>query len=87
MRHILQSTTLELFRNSTLKFIWAETSYLAEWLDDQGDVRARDTGKTWKELFREIVARKQLELVGGGWVQHDEALTTTYGESFFPFNN
>ena len=37
-----------------------------------------NNGKTlsWREVFQELVDSKQIELVHGGWVQHDEGLST-----------
>ena len=32
----------------------------------------------WFNILRRLLASKQLEFVGGGWVQHDEALVTPY---------
>lgn len=37
--------------------------------------KARDVA-TWREAFEELVSAAQMEVVHGGWVQHDEALST-----------
>lgn len=35
-----------------------------------------ETTLTWKEIILILIQRKQLEFVGGGLVEHDEALVT-----------
>eukprot|EP00516_Mucochytrium_quahogii_P001594 CAMPEP_0203752564 /NCGR_PEP_ID=MMETSP0098-20131031/6475_1 /ASSEMBLY_ACC=CAM_ASM_000208 /TAXON_ID=96639 /ORGANISM=" , Strain NY0313808BC1" /LENGTH=1279 /DNA_ID=CAMNT_0050642793 /DNA_START=152 /DNA_END=3988 /DNA_ORIENTATION=- len=50
------------------RFVWAETFYFRKWYDE---LNQRD-----KERVRRVVKDGQLEFVGGGIVEHDEALTT-----------
>ena len=52
-------------------FVWSETCFFARWYAEQS-ARKRDS-------VQQLVASGQLEFVGGGWVQHDEALPTVSG--------
>ena len=38
--------------------------------------REKPSRLTWREAFQELVDAGQIEVVHGGWVQHDEALST-----------
>lgn len=56
--------TLEV--NPQYRFNWAETGFLHKWWVNQN--------KPMQRRFKNLVDRKQIQFVGGGWVQHDEAL-------------
>eukprot|EP00300_Choanocystis_sp_HF-7_P016033 c19276_g1_i4.p1 GENE.c19276_g1_i4~~c19276_g1_i4.p1 ORF type:complete len:969 (+),score=194.56 c19276_g1_i4:14-2920(+) len=63
----LTSVTQLLAQNPSLRFLWSETSYLDRWWQDNPSQGAQ---------FRELVRAGQIEIVNGGWVMHDEAITT-----------
>ena len=69
VRDILSSVITQLKNDKKKRFIWAETCYLQKFYDE---LKNEDL----KAVVRELVETGQLELVGGGWVQHDETLTT-----------
>jgi hypothetical protein len=62
---ILSGVTQQLLEDPTRRFVWSEMSFFMRWFEVQSD----DT----KRKFAELVHRGQLEFVGGGWSQHDEA--------------
>lgn len=62
---ILSSVVDQLSRERDRRFVWAETSFWMRWYE----VQQEDTKATVKAL----VESGQLEFVGGGWVQNDEA--------------
>ena len=66
---ILSSVTRALDADPSRRFIWSESSFLDGWLK-------HGAGEGEAELFRALVATGQLEIVGGGWVMHDETVTT-----------
>ena len=47
------------------KFVWAELSFFMRWFSSQ----TRDM----RDAFAALVSNGQVEFVGGGWVQNDEA--------------
>ena len=49
----------------SLKFCWAEILYLAKWLEEYPEKKAG---------LIEFIQQGRFEIVGGGWVQNDEAL-------------
>ena len=64
---ILHNVVEALEADSSRRFLWSEASYLTYWLQgEQPDMRER---------FKALVQRGQLEIVGGGWIMHDEAVT------------
>ncbi len=68
MASILSAVTEELSKDSSRRFIWAEISFFARWFETLSSAqRAR---------FTALVRSGQLEFVGGGWVQNDEANPT-----------
>jgi hypothetical protein len=65
VNNILNQVTTHLATTPSRRFVWAETSFLSRWFDRLGaDQRQR---------VRELLRSGRLEIVGGGWVQHDEA--------------
>ncbi|KAL1520124.1 hypothetical protein AB1Y20_023596 [Prymnesium parvum] len=66
VRAILDSVTREMLRSPNRTFVWAETCFFARWYADQPSPRRAEV--------HALVAAGRLEFVGGGWVQHDEAL-------------
>lgn len=66
---VLSSVTAALDADRSLRFVWAEASYLTEWLRDIATAREAAT-------FRAHVADGRIELVNGAWSMHDEAVTT-----------
>lgn len=62
---ILSSVTEALTADKRRKFIWAEMSFWMRWYEVQSDET--------KARVQSFVASGQLEFVGGGWVQNDEA--------------
>jgi len=68
VRRILDGVTDQLQRDSTKRFVWAEISFFKLWWDEQS--------LTKKEQVKKLVESGQLEFVGGGWVQNDEAASS-----------
>ncbi|KAL0487514.1 lysosomal alpha-mannosidase [Acrasis kona] len=68
VQHILSSVTENLYAHPERKFIWAETSFFHRWWTS--------TTAELQSKFKTILDRGQIEFVNGGWVMHDEAVTT-----------
>eukprot|EP00002_Diphylleia_rotans_P014778 TRINITY_DN2875_c0_g1_i2.p1 TRINITY_DN2875_c0_g1~~TRINITY_DN2875_c0_g1_i2.p1 ORF type:complete len:605 (+),score=131.51 TRINITY_DN2875_c0_g1_i2:58-1872(+) len=68
VRSILSALSDALTRNPNRRFVWAESIYLSRWYESISDDE--------KQKFAALVRRGAIEFVGGGWVQHDEAITT-----------
>ena len=68
-RNVLNSVLLALSHDKSRRFVWAETSFLTRWWKDPR------TSKKQKLLFHDMLVAGKLELVNGGWVMHDEAIT------------
>ena len=70
--NILNNAVEELTRHPELRFIWSEVSFLDRWwkgLDEKPEL---------KQSFIKLVEKGQLELVSGGWVMTDEAVSHYY---------
>ena len=65
-RHILDAMLKKLPENPSMKFIWAEISYLSNWWNTL-------TRESDKAEVKRLLANGQLEIVTGGWVMNDEA--------------
>lgn len=63
--HILTNMLQQLTDNPDMTFIWAEISYFSKWYESL----STDDRNGVKNLLK----RKQLEFVTGGWVMNDEA--------------
>ena len=73
MRPILLSVASALQRQQDARFIWSEVAWLKRWFEGSSepeDLRAQ-------AAFRSLVATGQIELVDGGFSQHDDVITTT----------
>ncbi|CAG9323240.1 MAN2A2_5 [Blepharisma stoltei] len=64
-RNILNNIVSILQKDSRRKIVWSETSFLKMWMDEQSDEKIN--------LFKSFVKNGQIEFVGGGYVQNDEA--------------
>ena len=65
VNRILSSVVGELSKNPDRRFVWAESSFFMRWFESESEeIRTQ---------FRALVASGQVEFVGGGWVQNDEA--------------
>lgn len=71
VRDILYNVVMELSHDPSKRFTWAETCYLKQFYDEM-----KSNSDEMRDRIVELVESGQLELVGGGWVQHDETLST-----------
>lgn len=62
---ILSNVMGELTADSARRFVWAETSFWMRWYEVQSE--------DMKATVKRHVDSGQLEFIGGGWVQNDEA--------------
>uniref|UniRef100_A0A182Q2M7 Alpha-mannosidase n=1 Tax=Anopheles farauti TaxID=69004 RepID=A0A182Q2M7_9DIPT len=69
-KHIFANMLRHLDENASLKFIWAEISYFANWYDKLASEQ--------KDIVKRLVKNRQLEFVTGGWVMSDEANSHWY---------
>lgn len=67
---IITTVVEALLEDERRTFIWAEISYFSWWWDEQDDGR--------RTQVKQLLDRKQLEFVTGGWVQPDEANSELY---------
>ena len=67
---ILGEVLKALTANEARRFIWSEVSFFEGWYSTLED---EDRNK-----FKDLVRSGRFEFVGGGWVQHDEALNDLY---------
>eukprot|EP00978_Attheya_sp_CCMP212_P016963 scaffold44868_cov59-Attheya_sp.AAC.6 len=61
----------ELAKNANRTFTYVEQAFFSMWWNDQGDDK--------KNMVRDLIAKKQLTFVNGGWCMHDEATTHYMG--------
>ena len=71
VKPILNSVIKEMEARPNRTFAWSETCFFARWYGEQSARR--------RAAVQRMVASGQLEFVGAGWVQHDEALPTVSG--------
>lgn len=73
---ILTGVVQSLVQQPTRKFIWGEVSFFEAWFKMMEHQTFDSNGQSWTygNAMRHILKTKQFEFVGGGWVQHDEAL-------------
>ena len=70
VRNVLNSVASVVPADPEKRFVWAETVYLERWLQDT------TVSSQLKKDLRRAVGEGQIEIVGGGWVMHDEAITS-----------
>ncbi|CAD5229226.1 unnamed protein product [Bursaphelenchus okinawaensis] len=67
VQFIYDSVIDELSKDKDRRFVFAEVGFLMRWIHQHGsDVKLI-------EKFKKLVADGQIEIIGGGWVQPDEA--------------
>ena len=69
VRTVLNSMVHALEQQSSRRFVWSETVFLWRWWKDPR------TRRHQKETFQKLLNSGQLELVNGGYIMHDEAIT------------
>ncbi|VDK74981.1 unnamed protein product [Anisakis simplex] len=67
VQYIVNNVVTELQKDLSRRFSWAETGFLWRWINTHHDFQRHNLVK--------LVQRGQLEIIGGGWVQNDEATT------------
>ncbi len=65
VQYILDSVVPELYADPAKRFIYVEMAFFFRWWAEQGDAV--------KHQVKEVVRRRQLEFILGGWSMNDEA--------------
>ncbi|KAL0485526.1 lysosomal alpha-mannosidase [Acrasis kona] len=65
---ILTTVTSNLLNDQSLRFVWVEQVFFQRWW--------KSANKQTQKDFRTILERGQIEFLNGGWVMHDDAVTT-----------
>jgi len=65
VKHTLNNIFLQLERRPSFKFCWSEIIFLSMWLEEYPER---------KEPLKKLISQGRFEIIGGGWVQNDEAL-------------
>jgi hypothetical protein len=72
VKHILDSVVDALQQREDRRFVWAEGVFLERWwVDQHGD----EDHQRKKEAFARLVEEGRIEIVNGGFVMHDDAIT------------
>ncbi len=67
VQYILDSVIPALQKNKDRTFIYVEMAFFKRWWDQQDN--------SMKETVRDLVKKRQLEFINGGWSMNDEAAT------------
>eukprot|EP01104_Vermistella_antarctica_P006912 TRINITY_DN17617_c0_g1_i1.p1 TRINITY_DN17617_c0_g1~~TRINITY_DN17617_c0_g1_i1.p1 ORF type:complete len:159 (+),score=14.43 TRINITY_DN17617_c0_g1_i1:56-478(+) len=70
IKDIYTTVTEMVSQNRARRFNVVEVAYIDKWLSDP------DTTTLHKQVFTQMVQNGTIEVVLGGWVMHDEAVTT-----------
>jgi len=70
VRYIYDSTVASLIEDPSRTFIYVEQAYFSRWWKDNR------TSDQQRQQFTQLLQKKQIEFVIGGWVMHDEAVVT-----------
>ncbi|XP_064622952.1 alpha-mannosidase 2-like [Lineus longissimus] len=69
-KNILDNLVIKMAQYPDVKFVWGETVFLAIWW--------KDITEEVKEKFKALVHSGRVEIINGGWVAPDEAVTHYY---------
>ena len=73
VRDILSNVLIEIASDSQKRFTWAESVFLERYFNER---HPNDKDGDIQRIIRGLIESGRIELVGGGWVQHDETLST-----------
>jgi len=65
---IIDNVVQYLQNDPNKRFIWSESVFLEMWWNNRTEKQ--------RQAFKSLVDKKQIEIVGGGWVMNDEACPT-----------
>jgi lysosomal alpha-mannosidase len=71
VKSILDTLLEALQDDPSKRFVWEEVSFLSRWWEQASAEQ--------KDAMKKLHAARQLEFIGGGWVMHDEAVTSLRG--------
>lgn len=71
VKYILSSVMEALDSDPKKTFVWEEISFFSVWW--------REISEEERSRVKYLIKTGQLEFIGGGWVMHDEAVTSAYG--------
>ncbi|XP_065340981.1 lysosomal alpha-mannosidase [Cloeon dipterum] len=67
VQYILDTVVSQLLHDPAKRFVQVETAFFWQWWQEQND--------HMRHQVKQLVSNGQLELLGGGWVMNDEAVT------------
>ncbi|KAJ2547379.1 hypothetical protein EV175_005244, partial [Coemansia sp. RSA 1933] len=86
VRHVLRNVVAALWLDRQRKFTWGDAAFLDLWLDDEGNsangvLPGAAAAMTWRAVLGELIARRQMAIVGATYVSPDEGLTTWWAHN------